>query len=90
MKELLLSLMIAAVMVACVVAFVLLLANKLGIIEYLQVHGDKIISQMAHCNFCMSFWTSVLMMIVIVAVTDECSLIAIPIISTPIARILML
>jgi hypothetical protein len=89
MKEILLSIMMVAGLVACVTAFILLLAYKLGIIEYLQVHGDKVISQMAQCNFCMSFWLSVLQMIVIVAVTDESSLIAIPLVSTPIARILV-
>lgn len=90
MKELLFALMIASVFVACVVAFALLLMHKLGIIEYLQVHGDEIISKMAHCNFCMSFWLSMLFMIVIVAMTDDAQMLAIPIISTPLARMLTL
>ena len=88
MKEILLTLIIASVFVACIVAFTLLLMNKLGIIEYLQVHGDEIISKMAHCNFCMSFWLSVLYMMVIVAFTDDVEMMVIPIISTPIARML--
>lgn len=89
MKEILLTLIIASVFVACIVAFTLLLMNKLGIIEYLQVHGDEIISKMAHCKFCMSFWLSVLYMMVIVAFTDDVEMMVIPIISTPIARMLV-
>lgn len=88
MKEILLTLIIASVFVACIVAFTLLLMHKLGIIEYLQVHGYEIISKMAHCNFCMSFWLSVLYMMVIVAFTDDVEMMVIPIISTPIARML--
>lgn len=88
MKEILLTLIIASVFVACIVAFTLLLMHKLGIIEYLQVHGDEIISKMAHCKFCMSFWLSVLYMMVIVAFTDDVEMMVIPIISTPIARML--
>lgn len=88
MKEILLTLIIASVFVACIVAFTLLLMDKLGIIEYLQVHGDEIISKMAQCKFCMSFWLSVLYMMVIVAFTDDVEFMVIPIISTPIARML--
>lgn len=90
MKELLLSLMFASAFVACIVAFTLLLAYKLGIVEWLQVHGDKFTSKLAQCNFCMSFWMSMLFMFVIVAVTDDAHLMAIPLISTPIARMMLI
>ena len=35
------------------VAFVLLLAYKVGIVEWMQVHGNELVSKMAHCDFCM-------------------------------------
>ena len=90
MKEILIALMVVAVFVACIVAFTLLLLKKLGVIEYLQVHGDKYISQMAQCDFCLSFWTSLLFVFVIVAITDDTSYTTIPLVSTPIARLMLL
>jgi hypothetical protein len=82
-------LLCVSVVVACVVAFLLLLAHKVGIVEYMQVHGDKYISKMAQCDFCMSFWLSVFLMVAIVWVTGYCELILLPVVSTPIARRLL-
>ena len=82
-------LLCVSVVLACVVAFLLLLAHKVGIVEYMQVHGDKIISKMAQCDFCMSFWLSVFLMVSIVWVTGDCELILLPVVSTPIARRLL-
>mgnify|MGYP006923363772 CR=1 FL=1 len=82
-------LLCVSVVVACVVAFLLLLAHKVGIVEYMQVHGDKIISKMAQCDFCLSFWLSVFLMVAIVWVTGDCELILLPVVSTPIARRLL-
>lgn len=73
-------------MVACIVAFLLLLAHKVGLVEYLQVHGDKYISKMAQCDFCLSWWLSVIMMVGVVWVTADIHLMIIPLLSTPIAR----
>jgi hypothetical protein len=73
-------------LVACMVTFLLLLAHKVGLVEYLQVHGDKITSKMAQCDFCMSFWLSVIMMVAVVWVTADIHLMIIPLLSTPIAR----
>jgi len=73
-------------LVSCCVTFLLLLAHKVGLVEYLQVHGDKIISKMAQCDFCMSFWLSVLMMVAVVWITADVRLMIIPLVSTPIAR----
>lgn len=73
-------------LVACMVTFLLLLAHKVGLVEYLQVHGDKIMSKMAQCDFCMSWWLSVIMMVAVVWVTADIHLMIIPFLSTPIAR----
>jgi hypothetical protein len=73
-------------LVACMVTFLLLLAHKVGLVEYLQVHGDKITSKMAQCDFCMSWWLAVIMMVAVVWVTADTHLMIIPLLSTPIAR----
>ena len=72
--------------VACIVAFLLLLAHKVGLVETLQVHGSKLISELAHCDFCMSFWLSVFIMLAVVFITGDWWLAVVPLISTPIAR----
>lgn len=81
--------MTVALIVGCIAAFLLLLAYKLGIVEWLQVHGDPIISKMAQCDYCMSFWLCVIIMLVMAAITDDAGLICVPIIATPIARRLL-
>lgn len=75
--------------VACVVAFLLLLAYKLGIVEWLQVHGDVVVSKMAQCDFCMSWWLSVTITILLAVIMDDVALMCVPFISTPIARRLL-
>ena len=72
--------------VSCVVAFLLLLAHKVGLVETLQVHGSKLISELVHCDFCMSFWLSVFVTLAVVFITGDWWLVVVPLISTPIAR----
>ena len=67
-------------------AFLLLLAYKVGLVEWLQVHGSDKISKMAHCDFCMSWWLCVLMTIIVLSVMPEVYLLAVPFIATPMTR----
>lgn len=78
--------LIVALMVACVAAFLLLLAYKWGGVEKLQVEGSDIISQMANCDFCMSWWLCVVLSLVMVAVFCDAWLLVVPFVATPIAR----
>lgn len=80
---------IVSFMVGCTAAFLLLLAYKLGIVEWLQVHGDVVVSKMAQCDFCMSWWLSVAITILLAVIMDDVTLIFVPFISTPIARRLL-
>lgn len=77
---------ITALAVACVAAFLLLLAYKWGIVEWLTVHGNDIVSEMAHCDFCMCWWLCVILSLLVVIITNEASALLIALISTPIAR----
>lgn len=70
-------------------AFILLLSYKLGVIEWMQVHGCKLISEMAHCNFCLSWWVCLILSIVALCFVGDLHIIAVPFIATPIARILL-
>lgn len=76
------------VIVALAAAFVVLLVKKVGIAEWMQVHGDKYLSQLFGCDFCMSFWASAIFAIGLCCWMDDPSYIFIPLFSTPISRIL--
>ena len=65
------SVLIIVAVVSLVSAFIILLAMKVGIIEWMQVHGDKFISELAKCNFCLSFWTCMLLTVFVCCWYDE-------------------
>ena len=76
-------------MVACAAAFVVLLVKKWGIAEWMQVHGDRILSELFSCDLCMSFWSSVLICFCMLCMTEDLTVMLIPIFSTPITRMLV-
>ena len=79
-----------SVFVALVAAFVVALLKKWGVAEYMQVHGDRFTSQLFSCDFCMSWWASVLVMLVSVwFVDDNAAFLLAPVLATPIARYLV-
>ena len=71
-------------------AFVVVLLKKWGVAEYMQVHGDRFTSQLFSCDFCMSWWASVLVMLLSVSfVGDNAVYMLAPVLATPIARYLV-
>ena len=60
--------------VALMASFILLLLDKLGAIEYLQVYAPKPIAKAADCAFCTSFWVS---LVVAIAMTNLSPLLAV-------------
>lgn len=83
------SFSVCVVLVALVAAFVILLAKKVGIIEWMQVHGDRFISQMASCDFCLSFWTGTLLFLGAACVYDCPLMIFGGMVSCPLTRFLV-
>lgn len=75
-----------SVFVGCVAAFLLLLAYKWDIVERMQVEGNEFVSKMAHCDFCMSWWLSVILTGIIMACLNDWRFFPVPFVSTPIAR----
>ena len=76
-------------MVACAAAFVVLLVKKWGIAEWMQVHGDKISSQLFSCDLCMSFWASVMISFALLCMTEDLTVLLVPIFTTPITRMMV-
>lgn len=75
--------------IALISAFIILLITKIGLRDSVIEHGPKLISRMFNCDFCLSFWTSVLVTAGMVLATKDLSLAVIPMLSTPITRILI-
>ncbi len=71
------------VIVALLAAFILLLLRKWRVIEWMQVHGNDFFSEMALCNFCLSWWVSVFLSLICVVITGDLTLLLIPFCSTP-------
>ena len=69
--------LIIAVAVALVASFFLLLFKKIGI---------DLISELAHCDFCLSWWLSLIVAIIAAAIIGDWWAIATAILATPICR----
>jgi len=41
-------------------AFLILLASKLGLREYVQTFGPKRLAELFGCDFCLGFWLAVI------------------------------
>ena len=73
------------VLVALAAAFVVLLVKKWGLAEWMQIHGDKYMSQLFSCDLCMSFWAAVILCLYF----DSGLYMFMPVFSTPITRMLV-
>lgn len=75
--------------VALAAAFVVLLMKKWGIVEYMQIYGNNFFSKLFSCEFCLSFWTCLVIACITAALTGEFALMAAPLFSTPITRMIV-
>lgn len=73
--------------VALAAAFVLSLAVKWDLLEWLQVHApNEFFGKLFNCKFCCSFWVCVLISLTLCVTTGHWVLLAVPICSTLITR----
>lgn len=73
--------------VAATASFLILLIDKGGWREKVQIYGPKLISQMFSCDFCISFWFCVLVSIILFIFVDrEWATLLCPFIASPITR----
>ena len=77
------------VLAALCAAFMLILAGKWGLLEWVQIHGCRLLSEMARCGFCLSFWTGLALSVVLLCMTGDWLMLTIPVFSAPITRMLL-
>lgn len=74
------------IVVALLAAFLLTLLRKCGVIEWVQVHGNEFFAKMFNCDFCLSWWTCVLISLIALALTGNTVFLGVPFCSTMITR----
>jgi hypothetical protein len=68
-------------------AFMILLITKLGIREWVQTFGSKLFAKLFSCDFCLSFWVSVILSVIFYTfVNRDLECIIYPLLATPIIR----
>lgn len=77
------------IIIALTAAFVLLLLKKTGVINWLQLHGNDIIHELASCDFCLSFWICLLLSAIASVIRSNYEYLIFAILSTPITRLLI-
>ena len=78
-----------AIVIAAVAAFFILFMEKTGYRDKMIANSPKLISQMYECDFCLSFWISVVFTIGIIISEHNLSYVYVPFISAPITRRLL-
>lgn len=82
MRELFLMTVIAATLSA----YLLILAAKWKMVEWMQVRGWKWLSDLANCDFCLSWWVNVIVCLVAALVTGDTMWVAVPFFATMLTR----
>lgn len=83
------ELLINSVVIGCVAAFFVTLAKKWGIVEQIQMRGNEFFSEMARCDFCLSWWTCCVLTLLYVFATGNIDMIYMPFVGTMISRYLL-
>lgn len=84
---------VVTLFVALFVAFIILFLEKTELRSIMRDMCDKkhlrLLADMLDCDFCFSFWLSTLISLCIAVLLQDCAFLIIPILSTPITRILL-
>lgn len=83
------TMIFAALYVAVQAAFIILFIGKIGIRDNVIAKAPKLISQMFDCDFCLSFWVSLILAVILAIFFGQLNLLLIPILSTPITKVLL-
>ena len=65
----------ALIYISSSAAFAILFAERLGIRDKIVAEAPKLISQLFECDFCLSFWTSLILAIILAIIFNEMSII---------------
>lgn len=83
------ALLMIATIVALASAFFILFIGKIGLRDKVILHAPKLISQMFGCDFCLSFWTALVISSLIAVLLGSWAVMVVPLMSTPLTRIMV-
>ena len=78
-----------SILIASASAFGILLIGRLGLRDEIVMRAPRLISQLFECDFCLSFWVSLILAVILALVLPDASILITPLISTPLTRILI-
>ena len=90
----LMTLVCVSILTGCITSWIVVFSKKFEIskdctiIGWLQIHGSKLISELASCDFCLNWWLSCIIILPVVLLTGEWVLILTLPCSTMIGRFL--
>ena len=84
-----LNLLVYSFLVASLSAFIVIILHKTRIIDGLSKSTNSYLYKLSQCNFCLSFWVSLVISCLVVVYTGNILYMAIPVISSPISRIML-
>lgn len=83
------QIIITALAAAFLVSFATASDARYEIRDWCDTKKLSIIAKMLDCDFCFSFWTNLIVAIIISIVTQDASYLLVPIFSAPITRFLL-
>lgn len=72
--------------VAGLAAFIIMFITKVGLRDYFVANASKLVSQMFSCDFCLCWWTCLVLSIVAAVLTQTWVGVLAALVATPIAR----
>lgn len=82
------DLLVNSVVIGLVASFFIMLAKKWGLVEQMQMRGNDFFSEMARCDFCLSWWTCCVLTALFLLVTGDIDMVYMPFLGTMISRYL--
>lgn len=78
-----------AIAIGLAVAFAILTAEKTGIRGKVIERAPKIISKLVECDLCLSFWSALIVSVILMIIFADTAVLLCPILSPPITRTLL-
>lgn len=76
--------------IALTACFCILLTKKIGLIDKIvETSKSKLIAELFSCDFCLSFWTSLIVSIVIAFIFNDITYLSYAILAAPATRFLL-
>lgn len=81
--------LVLVVLIALAVTFIIQFAEKRGYRDRAIDNTEGLLQEMLKCDFCLSFWTSLILSLLVISVLGNWWILFAPVFTTPITRFLL-